>query len=97
MATTAILTAIEPIDRPEAGLIFGIFLAVVFLIWEFRSWYCLKSIPGPFLNALSIYPMMKNAATGKASMNLKKPMDVYDAGFWVANNFWLRVTKRGVA
>jgi hypothetical protein len=77
MAVAKILSAFEGIDMAKAGLVLGIALPVAFCVWEFRSWYRLKDIPGPLFNAFSIYPMLKNAATGQSSMNLKKLQEKY--------------------
>lgn len=53
------------------------FIISVLLIWEFRSWYRLRHVPGPFWHSLSIYPMNKVAGSGRMSFILKEYGDKY--------------------
>lgn len=44
---------------------------------EFRSWWKLHHIPGPFINSLSNFPMTKLANTGRLSHGLKEMQKKY--------------------
>lgn len=56
----------------------GVACVFIFLAtWEFRSWYRLRHVPGPFWHSLSIYPMNKLARSGRMSFILKEYGDKY--------------------
>ncbi|KAF4878426.1 Cytochrome P450 monooxygenase lolP1 [Colletotrichum siamense] len=42
----------------------GLPIFVAFLVWEFRSWYRLRKIPGPFLASVSVLWQLKKAVGG---------------------------------
>lgn len=42
----------------------GLPVFVAFLVWEFRSWYRLRKIPGPFLASVSVLWQLKKAVGG---------------------------------
>ncbi|EQB49422.1 cytochrome P450 [Colletotrichum gloeosporioides Cg-14] len=42
----------------------GLPIFVAFLVWEFRSWYRLRKIPGPFLASISVLWQLKKAVGG---------------------------------
>lgn len=50
-------------------------------VWEFRSWYRLKHVPGPFLHSISIYGMNKLASSGRMAFALKELGDKYGESF----------------
>lgn len=54
----------------------SLLLAVV-IANEFRSWWKLHHIPGPFINSLSNLPMTKLASTGRLSHGLKEMQKKY--------------------
>lgn len=52
---------------PERSLLLKLFVllaAVAFFAWEFRSWYRLRKIPGPFLASISVLWQLKKAVGG---------------------------------
>ncbi|OLN85443.1 Pisatin demethylase 21 [Colletotrichum chlorophyti] len=44
--------------------LFALFALVAFFVWEFRSWYRLRKIPGPFLASVSVLWQLKKAVGG---------------------------------
>ncbi|KAI8275984.1 Cytochrome P450 monooxygenase lolP1 [Colletotrichum sp. SAR11_57] len=50
---------------------------VLLAVWYFRTWYRLRHIPGPTLNAISILPMQLMTRGGKLSFMLKELGDKY--------------------
>ncbi|KAF6805041.1 cytochrome p450 [Colletotrichum sojae] len=52
---------------PERSLllkVFALVAAVAFFVWEFRSWYRLRKIPGPFFASISVLWQLKKAVGG---------------------------------
>lgn len=54
-----------------------IFIASIVLIREFRSWYRLKHVPGPFLNGISSLPMVRMAKSFKMCFQMRELGDRY--------------------
>ncbi|KAK3312504.1 cytochrome P450 [Apodospora peruviana] len=50
----------------------GVLIFVAFLIREFKSWYRLKHIPGPFLNGISSFPMVRMAGSGRMCFQMRE-------------------------
>ncbi|KAF5526042.1 Cytochrome P450 monooxygenase lolP1 [Colletotrichum aenigma] len=50
---------------------------VLLAVWYFKTWYRLRHIPGPTLNAISILPMQLMTRGGKLSFMLKELGDKY--------------------
>jgi hypothetical protein len=50
---------------------------VTFLARQFRAWYRLRHVPGPFWCSVSVFPMLGRAWSGKYHEELKKLGDKY--------------------
>lgn len=67
---------------PRAILLPCVALALVALgIYEFRSWYRLRHIPGPFLASISGAWMVKKALSGRFHEHLKEVSEKYGMSF----------------
>ncbi|KAJ0377152.1 hypothetical protein COL26b_004594 [Colletotrichum chrysophilum] len=65
---TGILSTVSCAWFPDSsGLLIkliGLPIFAAFLVWEFRSWYRLRKIPGPFLASVSVLWQLKKAVGG---------------------------------
>ncbi|WYZ44538.1 hypothetical protein EsH8_VII_000974 [Colletotrichum jinshuiense] len=52
--------------------------AVAFFVWEFRSWYRLRKIPGPFIASVSVLWQLKKAVGGTYHEHLNDISRKYD-------------------
>lgn len=52
-------------------------LVVVFILQQFRSWYRLRHIPGPFWASVSSFWMVRKALTGKLHEHLRDISEKY--------------------
>ncbi|KAI1491184.1 cytochrome P450 [Biscogniauxia mediterranea] len=68
---------LQALPFPIAAL-YGGFLILTVLIWrEFRSWYRLRHVPGPFLASISIIWMLRKALSGKLHEYLRDVSEQY--------------------
>ncbi|KAK3346524.1 cytochrome P450 [Lasiosphaeria hispida] len=67
-----------PVHTATSLALIGATTAVSALaIWEFRSWWRLRHVPGPFWNSLTVFPLSKLAGTGKISFVLNDMQKKY--------------------
>ncbi|GKT64198.1 cytochrome P450 [Colletotrichum tofieldiae] len=56
----------------------GLVAVVTFFVWEFRSWYRLRKIPGPFVASVSVLWQLKKAIGGTYHEHLNDVARKYD-------------------
>lgn len=77
MDVNTIVSSLRALPTAVQALVGVACIISVLAIWEFRSWYRLRHVPGPFWHSLSIYPMNKVAGSGRMSFILKEYGDKY--------------------
>ncbi|KAM7207210.1 Cytochrome P450 [Naviculisporaceae sp. PSN 640] len=68
---TIISSFFEEATATSLALVVASLLFAVVVANEFRSWWKLRHIPGPFINSISNLPLTKLASTGRLSHGLK--------------------------
>ncbi|KAK4184792.1 cytochrome P450 [Podospora australis] len=68
-------------------LSFLLFPFVTFILWELKSWYRLKHIPGPFWNSITVLPLARLAGTGRISFELTEKQKKYGPLMRIAPNW----------
>lgn len=71
----------------------GLPVFVAFLVWEFRSWYRLRKIPGPFLASVSVLWQLKKAVGGTYHEHLNDVARKYGKHSFPVSLSWTSFAK----
>src|SRR2546430_2329902 len=77
MAISRLAWTLQHTSPAMLALSAGVFVVTALLVREIWSWYRLRHIPGPFLNSISVFPMVRRAMGGRLNEELKKLGDEY--------------------
>lgn len=78
MGVTGSLTTATHGAGPVSLVAFSVAVVLVTLfVYEFRSWYRLRHVPGPFLASISSTWMVKKALSGRFHEHLKDVSEQY--------------------